>query len=59
MVNALALALAVLAAVLILVALLAMTAGEVLIAGLCFFSASLVIFLRETRALPDEDGTSE
>lgn len=42
-------ALAVLALVLILVAVGAMAAGELAVAGVCFLSASIVIYLRETR----------
>lgn len=42
-------ALAALAALLVGVALWAMTAGNLQVAGLCFLSASLVIYLRETR----------
>jgi hypothetical protein len=42
-------ALAVVAVALILVALAAMTTGDLRIAGLSFLSASLVIYLRETR----------
>ena len=41
--------LAVLAAALMLVAVGAMAAGELSIAGVCFLSASVVIYLRETR----------
>lgn len=41
--------LAVLAAALLLTAIGAMAAGELAIAGLCFLSASVVIYLRETR----------
>jgi hypothetical protein len=53
MVNVLATALAVLAVVLFVVALFAMSAGNFRIAGACFLSASLVIYLRETRVLGD------
>ena len=42
-------ALAVVAVALILVALAAMTIGDLQVAGLSFLSASLVIYLRETR----------
>ncbi|MEF8780561.1 MAG: hypothetical protein V5A46_07765 [Haloferacaceae archaeon] len=41
--------LAVLAVALFGLALLAMAIGEFLVAGLCFLSASIVIYLRETR----------
>jgi cell division protein ZapA (FtsZ GTPase activity inhibitor) len=46
-------ALAVLAALLILAALVAMSARNLQIAGLSFLSASLVIYLRKTRYLDD------
>ena len=49
MAGRLTLLLAVLAALLLLVALGAMTVGELLIAGVCFLFASFVIYLRETR----------
>jgi hypothetical protein len=42
--------LAVLAVVLFVAALAAMAVGELLVAGLCFLSASVVIYFRETRA---------
>lgn len=42
--------LATLAVVLFLVALAAMYAEELLLAGICFIGLSLVIYLRETRA---------
>lgn len=41
--------LAVLAVALIGTALYAMTVGRLTVAGVCFFSASLVIYFRETR----------
>jgi hypothetical protein len=41
--------LAILAVALMLVALGAMTVGELGVAGVCFLSASIVIYLRETR----------
>ena len=41
--------LAILAVALMLVALGAMAAGELGVAGVCFLSASIVIYLRETR----------
>jgi hypothetical protein len=41
--------LAVLAVGLFVAALVAMAAGELLVAGLCFLSASVVIYFRETR----------
>ena len=51
MANLLATALAVLAVVLVVNALLSMSAGNLRIAGLSFLSASLVVYLRETRAV--------
>jgi hypothetical protein len=42
-------ALAILAVALMIVALGAMTIGELGVAGVCFLSASIVIYLRETR----------
>lgn len=57
MVNVLATALAVLAVVLFATGLIAMTVDELLIAGLFFLSASLVIYLRETYAT--SNGSSE
>lgn len=42
-------ALALLAALLIAAALVSMASNDLRIAGLCFLSASLVIYLRETR----------
>ena len=42
-------ALAVLAVALMLVAIGAMAAGKLATAGVCFLSASIVIYLRETR----------
>lgn len=42
-------ALAVLAVALMLVAIGTMAAGELAVAGACFLSASIVIYLRETR----------
>lgn len=45
-------ALAALAVLLLATALLAMTAERMTVAGFCFLSASLVIYLRETRS-PD------
>ena len=44
---------AVLAAVLFGVALLAMTARDLRVAGFCFLSAALVIYVRETYLLED------
>jgi len=41
--------LTILAVALMLVALGAMTVGELGVAGVCFLSASIVIYLRETR----------
>jgi hypothetical protein len=41
--------LAILAVGLFVAALVAMAAGELLVAGLCFLSASVVIYFRETR----------
>lgn len=47
--------LAVLTLVLFAGALLAMSAGQLTVAGLCFLSASIVIYFRETR-LRDQTG---
>jgi hypothetical protein len=49
MAGRLAIVLAVLATLLFVVALGAMAAGELSIAGVCFLFASFVIYLRETR----------
>ncbi|MDY6819520.1 MAG: hypothetical protein SVG88_12745 [Halobacteriales archaeon] len=49
MANVIQTVLAIIAAGLILAALVAMSARELLIAGLCFMSASLVIYFRQTR----------
>jgi uncharacterized membrane protein YjjP (DUF1212 family) len=38
------------------VALAAMSVGELLVAGLCFLSASVVIYLRETRLAEERAG---
>jgi len=51
MVDLLATGMAALAVVLIVAALLALSAGDLGTAGVSFLSASLVIYLRETRAL--------
>lgn len=51
--NPLATGLALIAVVLTAVALLAMSAGNLQVAGFCFLSVSIVVYLRETRALPD------
>lgn len=49
MANVIQTGLAILAVGLIAAALIAMSARELLVAGLCFMSASLVIYFRETR----------
>ncbi len=54
MVDVIPTGLALLAVVLFVVALLAMTIGRLAVAGVSFFSASIVIFLREKR-LNSED----
>lgn len=50
MANPLPTLLAALTLALLLLAVVAMTRGELLVAGLSFLSASVVIYLRETRA---------
>jgi len=52
--DAVGTALAVFAVALLGVALYAMTAGSLTVAGMCFLSASIVIYLRETRLGDDE-----
>lgn len=49
MVELIPTALAAVAVVLVGTALVAMTAGRLTVAGVCFLSASLVIYFRETR----------
>jgi len=51
--------LAVVAVVFILVGLWAMTAGSFALAGTGFLSASIVIYLRETRVLDGDSGTGD
>jgi hypothetical protein len=53
MADAVSTGMAVFAVVLIGVALYAMAAGSLTVAGMCFLSASLVIYLRETRLQDD------
>lgn len=53
MANLPATAAAALAVLLFGVALVSMTNGATMVAGLCFISASLVIYLRETRLIED------
>lgn len=50
--------LALVAVGLMVVALLAMAARNLMVAGMCFLSASLVIYLRETRFQDDGTGTA-
>jgi uncharacterized membrane protein len=54
MADAVSTGMAVFAVVLIGVALYAMAVGSLTVAGMCFLSASLVIYLRETRLQDDE-----
>jgi hypothetical protein len=56
MVDTVSMILAAGAVVLFGVALVAMAVGELLVAGLCFLSASIVIYLRETRLRGDSAG---
>ena len=56
MVDTVSMILAVGAVVLFGVALASMAVGELLVAGLCFLSASIVIYLRETRLRGDSAG---
>jgi len=58
MADTTATALAVIAVVLVGVALVAMAAGSLTLAGTSFLSASLVIFLRETRTGDESESTS-
>lgn len=51
--NLLATGMALFAVVLAAVALFAMSAGDIRLAGFCFLSVSLVLYLRETRVLAD------
>lgn len=53
MVNPLSTGLAVLAVALAGVALVAMSAGNLGLAGFCFLSVSIVLYLRETRLKPE------
>ncbi|MEF8783684.1 MAG: hypothetical protein V5A39_05885 [Haloarculaceae archaeon] len=57
MVDTVSMSLAVGAVALFGVAIASMAAGELLVAGLCFLSASIVIYLRETRLNDDGVGT--
>lgn len=56
MVDTVSMILAVGAVALFGVALASMAIGELLVAGLCFLSASIVIYLRETRLRDDGAG---
>lgn len=56
MVDTVSIVLAVGAVALFGVALASMAVGEMLVAGLCFLSASIVIYLRETRLRDDGAG---
>jgi len=53
--DAISTGLAVFAVALIGVALYGMAAGRLTVAGMCFLSASIVIYLRETRLQDDEE----
>jgi hypothetical protein len=53
MTNTTAVALAVLAGLLMLIALANLARGDLMLAGLSFLSASIVIYFRETRAAGD------
>ncbi|MEF8851921.1 MAG: hypothetical protein V5A44_00430 [Haloarculaceae archaeon] len=57
MVEVIPTVLAVLTVLLLGVALLAMTAERMTVAGFCFLSASLIIYLRETRSTDGATGS--